>query len=95
MAEDTIPTEEKPAEAQIEIRVVSQDGAEVRFKLKKTTPLQKVFDAFCKQQDLKVENCRFMLDGSRLKGTQTPQDLDLEDNDMIDMVREQIGGFLY
>ena len=39
-----------------------------------------------------MNTIRFMLDGDRVKETQTPEQLDMEDNDTIQASVEQIGG---
>ena len=42
--------EEKPATDQLNLKVVTQDGNEIFFKCKMTTPLQKLMNAFCNRQ---------------------------------------------
>ncbi len=36
---------------------------------------------------------RFSFDGNIMKGTQTPEELGMEDDDLIDTFLQQIGGF--
>ena len=36
---------------------------------------------------------RFLFDGERLRDTQTPKELSMENGDEIDVVIEQVGGF--
>eukprot|EP00959_Pyramimonas_sp_CCMP1952_P430414 9014726-Pyramimonas_sp.AAC.1 len=53
--------------------LVRQDGNEVFFKVKKTTPLRKLMDAYCKRQGVAEKDVVFLFDGSRLKEDQTPE----------------------
>ena len=87
---------------------MSQDGNVFKFKLKVTTPLQKLMHAFCNVRGisyatylleghgLPVERTyplpiRFLFDGSRINETQTPEELGMEDGDVIDVMVEQQG----
>jgi len=70
-----------------------QNGEEVLFKIKKTTKMEKVFNAYASKKGVAANSLRFLLDGDRIRGDQTPNDLDLEDGDQVDAVLEQLGGF--
>eukprot|EP01114_Cavostelium_apophysatum_P000714 TRINITY_DN1064_c0_g1_i2.p1 TRINITY_DN1064_c0_g1~~TRINITY_DN1064_c0_g1_i2.p1 ORF type:complete len:104 (-),score=14.20 TRINITY_DN1064_c0_g1_i2:40-351(-) len=76
----------------INLRVVAQDGSEVYFKIKKNTPLRKLMEAYCQRQSVDQNSIRFLYDGQRLSPDQTPKELELEDNDIIDAVLQQTGG---
>jgi len=88
----------------IQLRVVAQDGNEVYFKIKKTTPMKKLMDAYCdrmgaprrsigeKNGHLDRGAVRFLYNGQRLQDDQTPEILDMEDNDIIDVMHAQTGG---
>ena len=69
-----------------------QNGDETTFKVKKTTKMHKVLEAFASRKGLSKDAIRFMLDGSRVDGNETPASLDLEENDQIDCHLEQQGG---
>lgn len=69
-----------------------QDGTQVHFKVKRTTPFQKVFNAYATRQNLNSESLKFLFDGRRLKAHETPADYDMEDGDSIDCMLEQLGG---
>ena len=98
--------QEQPSEANqdqtINLRVVSQvidcnkitakDGNEVFFKIRKTTPLNKLITTYLERQSLKGENLRFLFDGNRIGPNQTPEEMDMEENDIIDVVLMQTGG---
>lgn len=76
----------------LELAVKDQSGGEVRFKVKPTTAMGKVFDAFCQKKSLEPATVRFLFDGMRVAATSTPRDLGMEDGDSIDCVVEQVGG---
>ena len=63
------------------------EGEDVFFKVKTTTKLQKVFDAYATTV-YPGRDLRFLLDGERLRGDQTPADVDMEDGDQIDVFED-------
>lgn len=66
---------------QLNLKVKSQDGEEVFFKIKTTTQLKKLMDAYCQRQSLAPNNVRFLFDGERLHENQTPKELNMENGD--------------
>ena len=54
--------------------------------------MKKLMDAYANRQGVNLASVRFLFDGERLQGHQTPQDIGLEDQDSIDVVMEQVGG---
>lgn len=83
-----------PIQEHVNLRVVGQDGTEVFFKIKKSTPLKKLMDAYCERQSLNPTSARFLYEGQRLSSDQTPKELEMEDNDVIDVALQQVGGSL-
>mmetsp|Transcript_19020 Transcript_19020/g.30687 ORF Transcript_19020/g.30687 Transcript_19020/m.30687 type:complete len:91 (-) Transcript_19020:1329-1601(-) len=77
----------------ITLRVRDQTGEETYFKIKKTTKLGKVFETYAHRRGVQSTSLRFLLDGERIEHDQTPKELDLEDQDQIDVMLEQSGGF--
>ena len=86
------PTGAGGADPHINIKVKSQDGTEIFFKIKRTTQLKKLMDAYCTRQGLSQNQCRFIFDGERLKDDDTPDKLEMENGDEIDVMVEQTGG---
>ncbi|QLQ78722.1 hypothetical protein HG537_0B00710 [Torulaspora globosa] len=92
------PSESKPeskSEVKPETHInlkVTDGSSEIFFKIKRTTPLRRLMDAFAKRQGREMDSLRFLYDGVRIQPDQTPDDLDMEDNDIIEAHREQIGG---
>merc|ERR1712137_1101956 len=54
------------AAAHIQLKVKDQQGSEVQFKIKKSTPLRKLMDAYCSRLGLTASQVRFMVDGERI-----------------------------
>merc|ERR1712113_513154 len=73
-------------------KVKDQQGSEVQFKIKKSTPLRKLMDAYCSRLGLTASQVRFMVDGERISADDTAEKLGLEDEDLIDVAMEQTGG---
>ena len=69
------------------------EGEDVFFKVKTTTKLQKVFDAYATAR-YPGRDLRFLLDGERLRGDQTPADVDMEDGDQIDVFEDAFSASL-
>ena len=76
----------------ITLKVATQDGNEIYFKCHETTPLQKLMHVFCNRQGVATNSVRFVFDGNRVNETQTPEQLGMEDGDVIDVMVAQ--GFL-
>jgi len=76
----------------VSLKVVSQDGTEVYFKIKRKTVLRKLIDSYCSRAAVSPSSMRFLYDGRRIDGDKTPEDMDMEDDDIIDAVLQQMGG---
>ena len=77
----------------INITVKDDKNASITFKLKQTTKLQKLMDAYTQQQGRKPNSLRFfMSDGHRITNDETPLSLQMEDEEVIDVHEEQQGG---
>ncbi|TPX67370.1 hypothetical protein SpCBS45565_g03817 [Spizellomyces sp. 'palustris'] len=85
--------ERKPETVQhINLKVLGQDQSEIAFKIKRTTPLQRLMDAYVAKTGQDKSSVRFLYDGQRINGHETPDELDMEDNDMIQVSVQQLGG---
>ena len=69
-----------------------QDGNIVHFKIKRKTQLKKLMEAYCNRQSLQMDQIRFLFDGNRLRETQSPDELEMKDDDVIDAMLFQVGG---
>uniref|UniRef100_A0A2C9W982 Small ubiquitin-related modifier n=1 Tax=Manihot esculenta TaxID=3983 RepID=A0A2C9W982_MANES len=68
------------------------DGNEVFFRIKRSTQLKKLMNAYCDRQSVEMNSIAFLFDGRRLRGEQTPDELEMEDGDEIDAMLHQTGG---
>ncbi|XP_042489919.1 small ubiquitin-related modifier 1-like [Macadamia integrifolia] len=86
--------EKKPMDqaAHINLKVKGQDGNEVFFRIKRSTQLRKLMSAYCDRQSVDQNSIAFLFDGRRLRGEQTPDELEMEDGDEIDAMLHQTGG---
>ena len=57
------------------VKVKSQDGNEVYFKVKHTTPFLKIMTAYCKKVGVEADTVRFLFDGTRIRPDQTPEEV--------------------
>lgn len=74
---------------QIEIKVQGKDAdSKKTFKISKTDPLEKLMTAYCEFRKMPHSKLKFFFDGELLNGSETPVDLDMEEEDIID-VREK------
>lgn len=64
--------EEAPASEHLNIKVTDNNN-EVFFKIKRTTQLKKLMDAFCERQGKAPNSVRFLFDGSRVQPTDSPE----------------------
>ena len=55
------------------VRVKDQTGEETYFKVKNTTKMGKVFQAYAKRKGLAVGSLRFLLDGERINEDESPK----------------------
>uniref|UniRef100_A0A8C4DGT5 Small ubiquitin like modifier 2b n=1 Tax=Dicentrarchus labrax TaxID=13489 RepID=A0A8C4DGT5_DICLA len=91
---DFIPQEGVKTEnnEHINLKVAGQDGSVVQFKIKRHTPLIKLMKAYCERQGLAMRQIRFRFDGQPINETDTPAQLEMEDEDTIDVFQQQTGG---
>jgi small ubiquitin-related modifier len=91
--QENAPPEAEAADPdRISLRVVSQDGGEVFFKIRKSTPLGKLMSAYCDRKGQSPSSIRFLFDGQRVNDSDTPKTLGMEDDDVIDALLQQTGG---
>jgi hypothetical protein len=54
-----------------------QDGNEVFFRIKRSTQLKKLMNAYCDRQSVEFNSIAFLFDGRRLRAEQTPDEVAL------------------
>ncbi|KAL8509871.1 hypothetical protein ACS0TY_016914 [Phlomoides rotata] len=69
--------EKKPADSagHINLKVKGQDGNEVFFRIKRSTQLKKLMNAYCDRQSVDFSAIAFLFDGRRLRAEQTPDEV--------------------
>uniref|UniRef100_A0A2K5MZN1 Small ubiquitin-related modifier n=1 Tax=Cercocebus atys TaxID=9531 RepID=A0A2K5MZN1_CERAT len=75
----------------INLKVAGQDGSVVQFKIKRHTPFSKLMKAYCERQGLSMRQIRFRFDEQPINETDTPAQLELEDEDTIDVFQQKTG----
>ncbi|EEH17928.1 hypothetical protein PABG_00491 [Paracoccidioides brasiliensis Pb03] len=92
---DTTPQENtsaaQPPSEHLNIKVTDNNN-EVFFKIKRSTQLKKLMEAFCQRQGKDMTQVRFLFDGTRVRQDDTPDTLDMADGDTLEVHQEQIGG---
>ena len=75
----------------ITIRIKYQTGEETMFKIKRSTKMGDVFTAYAARKGIERHAIIFALHGENIVDDETPQTLELEDNDEIDSWLIQVG----
>nr|XP_017216585.1 PREDICTED: putative small ubiquitin-related modifier 8 [Daucus carota subsp. sativus] len=77
----------------VTIKVQKERMADFYFSMNRDEPLRKLMIAFCERLSLgDYRSFRYLLNGSRIRGHQTPNELEMENDDVIDAWIDQIGG---
>eukprot|EP00299_Pterocystis_sp_00344_P007299 c229_g1_i1.p1 GENE.c229_g1_i1~~c229_g1_i1.p1 ORF type:complete len:109 (-),score=28.13 c229_g1_i1:111-404(-) len=90
-AKDVKPKLEEGAN-HINLNVKNQDGTEMHFKIKRNTKLEKLMSVYCQRQSVPRQSIVFLFDGKQVGDTMTPEELEMEDGDSIDVMLHQTGG---
>ncbi|KAE8157021.1 ubiquitin-related domain-containing protein [Aspergillus tamarii] len=92
MADAGLPTGDSSAPVEHLNIKVTDNNNEVFFKIKRSTQLKKLMDAFCERQGKQISTVRFLFDGTRVRPDDTPDTLEMADGDTLEVHQEQIGG---
>jgi small ubiquitin-related modifier len=66
--------DEKTEVEHINVKVTGS-GSSVHFKIKKSTSLRKLMEAYCEKTGNSMKNTRFFVDGNRIREEQTAEDV--------------------
>lgn len=70
---------EAPAAAAEHLNIkVTDNNNEVFFKIKRSTKLEKLMNAFCERQGKSITSVRFLFEGQRVQPTDTPDTVRIE-----------------
>ncbi|PSR91959.1 ubiquitin-related domain-containing protein [Coniella lustricola] len=86
--ENGSPRETVPQE-HLNIKVTDNNN-EVFFKIKRSTKLEKLMNAFCERQGKTLQSVRFLFEGQRVQQTDTPDSLEMTDGDTLEVHQEQV-----
>ena len=76
----------------LSLKVIDQGGDEIFFKIKRNTHLSKLVNAFCQRQGVNSGDLRLVFDGRvPTPGNETPEECGMEDGDVINAFRAQMG----
>lgn len=81
-----------PTSEHLNIKVTDNNN-EVFFKIKRSTKLEKLMTAFCERQGKSLSSVRFLFEGQRVQPQDTPDTLEMQDGDTLEVHQEQVGGF--
>ncbi|KAF8207458.1 hypothetical protein K438DRAFT_2013396 [Mycena galopus ATCC 62051] len=74
---------------------VQYNGAQLTFRTKRNKPLGKLLDTFCEKINVDRNTVKFNYEGTNIAQPETtPDDLEMEDEDVIDGQIFQEGGHL-
>ncbi|PKS11843.1 hypothetical protein jhhlp_001137 [Lomentospora prolificans] len=85
------PTDAPSVTEHLNIKVTDNNN-EVFFKIKRSTKLEKLMSAFCDRQGKNMASVRFLFEGQRVQATDTPDTLEMQDGDTLEVHQEQVGG---
>jgi hypothetical protein len=89
--ENGSPRQEQAPTEHLNIKVTDNNN-EIFFKIKRSTKLEKLMNAFCERQGKAISSVRFLFDGSRVQASDTPDTLEMADGDTLEVHQEQVGG---
>ncbi|BGP57689.1 hypothetical protein JCM8202_005472 [Rhodotorula sphaerocarpa] len=89
--------EVKPENQHVALKLQGPGFPELVIKVKRTTKLSKMMNAYCDRAGKSLSEVRFMYEGTRLQPDQLVSDLDIEDLEaddevVIDVAQEAVGG---
>ncbi|XP_014472672.1 PREDICTED: small ubiquitin-related modifier-like isoform X2 [Dinoponera quadriceps] len=69
-----------------------QDSNEIHFRVKMTTQMGKLKKSYSDRVGVPMTSLRFLFDGKRINDDETPKQLEMENDDVIEVYQEQTGG---
>lgn len=76
----------------VRFKLVDQTGNTWSFNAKKSIAFGRIFAEYGKKANLSTNKMRFLYKGRVLHATNTPEEVDLENNSTIEIVPTQVGG---
>ncbi|KAF9598602.1 hypothetical protein IFM89_028271 [Coptis chinensis] len=82
----------KNQSSHVNVKINSQDGNQLHFRIRRDIPLKNLMKVYCEQQCLEIEAIAFLFDGRYIKKGKTPDELQMKDDDEIDAMLHQTSG---
>nr|XP_018915277.1 PREDICTED: small ubiquitin-related modifier-like [Bemisia tabaci] len=76
----------------IKLKVVGNDSNEIHFRVRMTTHMGKLKKSYSERVGVPVTSLRFLYEGRRIHDDETPKQLEMENDDIIEVYQEQTGG---
>ncbi|XP_059145704.1 uncharacterized protein LOC131932816 [Physella acuta] len=76
----------------IELRCRDQQGRVIDLEMGKYDEMVRLMRTFCDSYSMLMHEAKFLIDGKRIQPCDTPTSLELEDGDLIEVFKDQIGG---
>merc|ERR1712038_1845813 len=85
-------SENKDETEYIKLKVVGQDSNEIHFRVKMSTQMGKLKKSYAERVGVPISSLRFLFDGRRINDDETPKQLEMEQDDVIEVYQERTGG---
>ena len=72
---------------------LTNGDSEMTFKVRKTIRMKRIMDQYAERSGRSRPALRFLIDGVRVNDEDTPDSLEMEDGDVVEVHQEQIGGY--
>ena len=72
----------------IKLKVVGQDSNEIHFRVKMTTQMGKLKKSYSERVGVPVSSLCFLFDGRQINDNDTPKQLEIEQDDVIEVYEE-------
>jgi len=82
----------EPKPIKINVNICNMYGKRHKYKIKTNRPLLSLMKEHCYEVGLLLSDARFRFDGQPARARDTPDDLDMEDGDWIDLFESQCSG---
>merc|ERR1712129_523657 len=77
----------------VKLRLVGEGGRQVLMRVKRTTQMKKMKRAFTLQTGLHLNYLEFFINGDKIDEDKTPEDLEMEEEDMVEVQNKVPSGW--
>lgn len=87
-----VPGPEGAAKTQLTLKFRDQQGFIDKIPIEHNTQLRSFLEAYCSRHNFERDQVQFLHDGKRLRDSHTPGEMEMEDDDIIDVLLQMVGG---